>query len=251
MDRRVLVALITAASLLVGCGDDDDGDDESGPASAADDQASVDEAIAAVERSLRDDDFDPDSDDAPVEEPDAASDDCRDVAEAMPGGNDGSVLPSETAGAESDLFERGNAERLALGQGYVESVSASAHLVEHPEDLDPVLELLGDDHLPRCFEESFRRRIGTGQSAAEISGTDSERLVPDGLGDTGGGFQMTADVTMSGISAPFSFTYEFVAVDRAFVDVFIATSAVGYDGPTADPEALLRVLVDTVTNQAD
>jgi uncharacterized membrane protein len=218
--------------------------------STASDKATVDEAIAAVEQSLRDDDFSPEVDDAAADDADAESDECRDVAEAMPGGNDGSVLPGETASAESDVFERGNPDRIALGRGYVESVSASAHLVESADDLDPILELLGDERLPRCFEEAFRRQVGADQADADISGVETERLVPEGLGDTGGGFQLTADVTMSGISAPISFAYEFARIDRAFVDIFIVTSAVGYDGPTADREGLLRVLVDAVDDQS-
>jgi uncharacterized lipoprotein len=48
---RTLVALVSAALLLAGCGDDDTG------ASTANDQETADEAIAAVEQWLRDHGF--------------------------------------------------------------------------------------------------------------------------------------------------------------------------------------------------
>jgi hypothetical protein len=240
MLRATFVALVSAALLLVGCGDDDSG------VSTANDQAAADEAIAAVEQSLRDDGFsaasDQDEDDDLVFE----SQECREFDEALPGDED---LPGETASAESDELERGE---LAPAGGVLETVQAFAGFVEQPDDLDPVLELLNDERFGRCLEEAFR--IATEAAAAddeatvEFGGFEVEQLGSEGLGDAGGGLQLTGQFTASGFTVPVSLAFQLVRVDRALVGV--VTSGVGPDEPTADRAALLQVLVDGVGDQS-
>jgi len=82
--------------LLAGCGDDGSG------SSTANDLETVDEAIAAVEQSLRDDGFSVAADagnDLVFE-----SKECREFDEALPGDPN---FPGETASAQSGEFERG------------------------------------------------------------------------------------------------------------------------------------------------
>jgi hypothetical protein len=242
MLRERFVALVSAALLLVGCGDDDSG------VSTANDQAAADEAIAAVEQSLRDDGFsaasDQDEDDDLVFE----SQECREFDEAFLGDED-QDLPGETASAESDDFERGE---LAPAGGVLETVQAFAGFVEEPDDLDAVLELLNDERFGRCLEEAFR--IGTEEAAAEdqatveFGGFEVEKLGSEDLGDAGGGFQLTGEFTASGFTVPVSLAVQVVRVDRALVA--IVTTAVGPDEPTADRAALLQVLVDGVGDQS-
>src|SRR5918995_4851895 len=157
MLRATFVALVSAALLLVGCGDDDSG------VSTANDQAAADGAIAAVEQSLRDDGFsaasDEDDDDLVFE-----SQECREFDEAFP--DEDQDLPGETASAESDDFERGE---LGPAGGVVETIQASAGFVEEPGDLDPILDLLNDERWGPCMEEAFR--IRTEATAAEDEAT--------------------------------------------------------------------------------
>src|SRR4029453_14549491 len=184
MLREGFVALVSAVLLLVGCGDDDSGEP------TANDQAAADEALAAVEQSLRDDGFsaaaDQDDDDDLVFE----SQECREFDEALPG--EDQDLAGETASAESDDFERGE---LASAGGVLETVQAFTGFVEEPDDLDPVLELLNDGRLGQCLEEAFR--IGTEAAAAEdqatveFGGFEVEQLGSEGLGAAGGGGQLT------------------------------------------------------------
>jgi len=243
MLRGSLVGLVSAALLLVGCGDDDSG------VSTPNDQAAADEAIAAVEQSLRDDGFsaasDQDEDDDVVFE----SQECREFDEAFLGGDEDQGLPGETASAESDDFEGGE---LAPAGGVLETVQAFAGFVEEPGDLDPVLELLNDERFGPCLEEAFR--IGTEAAAAEdgatveFGGFEVEQLGSEGLGDAGGGVQLTGQVAASGLTLPVSFALQLVQVDRALLAV--VTSGVGPDEPTVDRAALLQVLVDGVADQS-
>jgi hypothetical protein len=242
MLRESFVALVSAALLVVGCGDDDSS------ASTANDQAAADEAIAAVEQSLRADGFsaasDQDEDDDLVFE----TQECREFDKALPGG-EGQDLAGKTASAESDDFERGE---VAPAGGVLETVQAFAGFVEEPDDLDPVLELLKDERLGRCVEEAFR--IATEAAAAEdeatveFGGFEVEQLGSEGLGDAGGGVQLTGQFTASGFTFPVAFAFQLVRVDRALVGV--VTSGVGPDEPTADRAALLQVLVDGIGDQS-
>jgi hypothetical protein len=241
MLRAAFVALVSAALLLVGCGDDDSG------VSTANDRAAADEAIAAVEQILRDDGFsatsDQDEDDDLVFE----SQECRDFDEAFP--DDENHLPGETASADSDEFER---SELAPAGGVEETVQAFAGFVEEPDDLDPVLELLNDERWGPCIEEAFRiateAAAAEDQATVEFGGFEVEQLGSDGLGDTGGGIQLTGQVTASGFTLPVSLALQVVRVDRALVSV--VTTAVGPDEPTADRAALLQVLIDGVGGQS-
>jgi hypothetical protein len=81
----------------------------------------------------------------------------------------------------------------------------------------------------------------------EIGDVEIEHLVAEGLGDTGGGVQLTGQFTSTGFTFPFLFAFQFVQVDRALVGV--VTSGVGPGEPTADRAALLQGLVDSVKNQ--
>jgi hypothetical protein len=242
MLRGSVVGLVSAALLLFGCGDDDSG------VSTANDEAAADEAIAAVEQSLGDDGFSAESNQDEDDDLAFESQECREFDEAFLGDAD-QDLPGETASAESDDFERGE---LAPAGGVLETVQAFAGFVEEPDDLDAVLELLNDERFGRCLEEAFR--IGTEEAAAEdqatveFGGSEVERLGSDGLGDAGGGFQLTGQVTASGFSVPVSLAVQAVRVDRALVA--IVTTAVGPDEPTADRAALLQVLVDGVGDQS-
>jgi hypothetical protein len=242
MLRATFVALVSAALLLVGCGDDDSG------VSTANDQAAADGAIAAVEQILRDDGFsatsDQDEDDDLVFE----SQECRDFDEAFPD-DENQDLPGETASADSDEFERGE---LAPAGGVEETVQAFAGFVEEPDDLDPVLELLNDERWGPCIEEAFRiateAAAAEDQATVEFGGFEVEQLGSEGLGDTGGGIQLTGQVTASGLTLPVSLALQVVRVDRALVA--IVTTAVGPDEPTADRAALLQVLIDGVGDQS-
>lgn len=77
---------------------------------------------------------------------------------------------------------------------------------------------------------------------AELGEIEVEQLGSEGLGDAGGGVQLTGEVTMSGAAFPVSLAAQYVRAHRALVliDIF----AVGPDQPTADRTALLQVLVD-------
>jgi len=153
MLRKTSVALASAALVLTGCGDDDSGE------STANDQATADEAIAAVEQSLRDDGFlaaaDEDEDDDVVVE----SEECREFDK--PFRSDDGGLPGETASAESAHFERG---QLAAG-GVQETVVAFAGFVEEPDDLDPFLELINDERFGPCLERRSARSLATSTSS--------------------------------------------------------------------------------------
>jgi hypothetical protein len=240
MLRASLVGFVSAALLAAGCGDDDGG------VSAASDQQAADAAIAALEQSLRDDGFsataDEDQDDDLVFE----SQECREFEEAFPGDQD---FTGETASAESDDFERGE---LGSAGGVQELVQAFAGFVEEPGDLDPVVELFMDERFGPCLEEAFRIGIEAAtaedQATVEVGDVGIEQLGSEGLGDTGGGVQLTGQVTTSGFAVPFSFAFQLVQADRALVG--IVTSGVGPDKPTADRAALLQVLVDGVSDQS-
>jgi hypothetical protein len=239
MLRGSVVGLVSAALLVGGCGDDDGG------GSAANDQQTVDAAIAALEQSLRDDGFsvtaEEDQDDDLVFE----SQECREFDQAFPGDQN---IPGETASAESDDFER----ELGSGGGVQELVQAFAGFVEEPGDLDLVVELFTDERFGPCLEEAFRVGIEAAaaedQAPAELGDVAIEQLGSEGLGDTGGGVQLTGQVTTSGFAVPFSFAFQFVRADRALVGIF--TSGVGPDEPSIDRAALLEVLVDGVSDQS-
>ncbi len=64
----------------------------------------------------------------------------------------------------------------------------------------------------------------------EFGGFEVEQLGSEGLGDAGGGVQLTGEFTASGFTFPVSFALQFVRVDRALVAV--VTSGVG---PTSRP----------------
>jgi hypothetical protein len=84
-----------------------------------------------------------------------------------------------------------------------------------------------------------------GEIAVEI---EAEELGSQGLGDAGGGVELTGEVTISGNTFPVSLAAQYVRADRALVliDVF----AVGPDQPTVDRTALLQVLVDGASGRS-
>ena len=239
--RRMNVVLVFAGLLLATCGDDDGG------GATADDQEIADEAIAAVEQALRDDGFtaspdDEDDDDLPFQ-----SEECRKFQEVAFQASD-QGLPGETARAESGAFERGMVEPT---DGVEETVEAGVTFVEEPEDVDPLFELLNDERLGPCLEEALRVALeedaAEGQEAVELRNLETEQLGVDGLGDAGAGIQGTAEITSSGVTFLFSFTDQFVRVNRAVLA--LSTVAVGTEEPTADRAALLEILVDGVSDQ--
>jgi hypothetical protein len=238
MLRGTSVALVSAALLLAGCGDDDG-------VSTADDQETADQAIAAVQQALRDDGFvaspDDEGDDLTFQ-----SDECREFDEVA---SEMRELPTETARARSGSFERGELE--PTGGGVEETVRVGATFVEEPEDFDPLFELLDDERLGPCLEEEIRISFGEGAAEGqdvEVGDVEIEQLSAEGLGDGGGGFQGIAEITTSGITFLFSFANQFVHVDR--VVVAVGTFAFGTDEPTADRAALLQILVDGVSDQS-
>jgi hypothetical protein len=238
---RGCLALVSAALLLAGCAD------ENSVGLPASDQETADAAIAAVERSLRNDGFSATvADDGPTGLR-FESEECREFDEALPG--DDQDLPGETASAESAAFERSEP---APAGGVQETVRAFAGLVEESNDLDAFLELLNDERLGSCLGEAVR--IATEAAAAEDQATVAvgdvgiEQLGSEGLGDTGGGVQVTGEITASGSTVPISVAVQVVRVDRALVA--IVTTAVGPDEPTADRAALLQVLADGVSDQS-
>jgi hypothetical protein len=119
--------------LLAGCGDDDSG------SSTANDLETADEAIAAVELSLRDDGFTVAADvgNDLVFEPEER----RAFDEALPGDAD---FPGDGERPERGV-ERGE---IVPAGGVYERVGAAAGFVEEPDDLDPVLELLNRPRSP-------------------------------------------------------------------------------------------------------
>jgi hypothetical protein len=250
MLRGVLVVSVGAALLVAACGDDDDeagsgGRDTDDEVSTADDQEVADEAIATFEGVLREEGFTvaTDEDDEDDDDLEFESDECREFEDALPGDEE---LPGETASAESDDFERD--ELAAAADGMLESVSGTVELVEDPDDVDPIIELLNSDRASRCLEEAFR--IGLESAAAEqdqsveidveVEHLDSQ----EGLGDTGVGFEASGQFEMTGIAFPFSLAFEVVRVDRALVSVVV--TGLGSDEPNVDRAALLQVMVDAV-----
>jgi hypothetical protein len=240
--RWAVAVLGSLAWLMTGCAGEAD------VSTAGDDQRTADEAIAAVEQSLRDDGFSAtDDEDDDDDDDDVAweSEECREFEEEFPQGLEATSLPGETASAESEDFERGE---LTPAGGVIETVTASATLVEERDDLDTAFEFLDDERLESCFEEVLRVGFG-GATGIEIDDVDVERLGSQtGLGDGGGGLLGTAEATSSGVTFPFSVSWEIVSVERALVSVTIA--AVGPDEPTADGAALLQVLVDALDDQS-
>lgn len=240
MVRRTSVALVSWALLLAACGDD-------GGLSPADDQETADEAIAAVEQALRDDGFkagSPDDDDNLSFQSEA----CREFeAVASPLGDP--ELLGQTASATSRPFDRGKFE---LSGGVEEHVGASVAFVEQSQDLDRLFDVLNDERLGPCFEEAMRIRsekdVDEGQDAVEIRDIEVETLGADGLGDAGGGYRVTTEITTQGFTVLGSFASQYVRVDRAVVAVYVVT--IGNDEPTADPAALLQILVDGVSDQS-
>jgi hypothetical protein len=240
--RGTPVIVIAAALLVAGCGGDDGGVSVANGGdglSAAADQETADEAIAAVEQSLRDDGFSPSADET---DPAFESEECREFDEALSA--EDQALPGETARAESGPFERAEGGPSA---GVLEGIGVEVVLVEEPDDLDPVLELF-DQHLGQCIPEAFRlqveRAAAENQVAAEVGDIAVEELGSEGLGDAGGGVQLTGDVTASEATVPFSYAVQFVRVDRAIV--LIDIRAIGPNEPTADRVALLRILIDAL-----
>lgn len=250
MPRGALVAFVSAALLLAGCGDDDTGSTANGDdrdVSTTNDQQIADQAIAAVEQSLRDSGFSGTVDNDENDDLAFESEECTEFEAALEG--PGPNLPGETADADSEDFERGG---FSPEGGVEENVSAFVGFVEETSDLNPVLDLLNDERWGPCVEEALRNEIEA--SAAEdqvdmaIEGFETEQLGSDGLGDTGGGLEITADISAYGFSVPFAFAFQVVQVDRALVG--IVASAVGPDEPTADRAALLEVLVDAVSEES-
>lgn len=241
MLRGTKVALVSAALLLAGCGDDDG-------VSTADDQDTADQAIAAVQQALRDDGFAASPDDEDDDDLSFQSEECREFEEvAFPDSDQ--ELPGETARARSGSFDRG---RLEPTGGVEESVRAGVTFVEEPEDLDPFFEMLNDERLGRCLEEAmriaFEEGADEGQEGVELGDVEIEQLGGDGLGDAGGGLHGIAEIMTPGSTFLFSFTSQFVRVDRAVVAV--GTLAVGTEEPTADRAALLQILVDGVSDES-
>jgi hypothetical protein len=236
MLRGTGVALVSATLLLAACGDDDG-------VSAADDQETADEAIAAVEQALRDDGFTASPDEEDDEDLAFQSEECREFEEvAFPESDQ--KIPGETARARSGSFDRG---MLEPSGGVEENVDVGAAFVEEPEDLDPYFEMLNDERLGPCLEEALRV-AAEGEEAAELRDVEIEQLGAEGLGDAGGGLQGTAEITSSGVTFLVSFAYQSVRVDRAVVGV--GTAAFGTDAPTVDRAALLQILVDRVSESA-
>jgi hypothetical protein len=245
MLREASVALVSAALLLAGCGEDDGVSTADDQETAADDQETADQAIAAVQQALRDDGFvaSPDEGDVLTFQ----SDECREFAEVA---SEMRELPTETARADGGPFERGELE--PAGGGVEETVRVEATFVEEPDDFDPLFEMLDDERLGPCLEEvirfTYEEDAAEGQEAVELRDVEIEQLGAEGLGDAGGGLQGTAEVTKSGFTFLYSFAGQVVRVDRAVVAV--ATFAVGSEEPTADRAALLQILVDGVSDQS-
>jgi hypothetical protein len=241
MLRAPVVGLVSAALLLAGCGDDDS------RVSTANDQETADEAVAAVEQALRDDGFVASPDDEDDDDLTFQSEECREFQEvAFP---ESDQFPGETASAESESFDRG---ALVPSGGVEETVRAGVTFVQEPEDVDPVFEILDDERLGPCLEEAtrvaFEEAAAEGQEAVEVGDVEFEQLGVEGLGDAGGGFQGTAQITSSGFTFLFSLATQLVRVDRAVVAV--GTFAVGTEEPTVDRAALLQTLVDSVSDQS-
>jgi outer membrane murein-binding lipoprotein Lpp len=91
MTLGALVAVVSTALLLAGCGEDD-------RVSTAGDQKTADGAIAAVEQSLRAEGFSATSDDRGQEDGSAIeSEECRKFRDVIPGGDDRIVLVRQPA----------------------------------------------------------------------------------------------------------------------------------------------------------
>jgi hypothetical protein len=251
MLRSALIASVSGALLIAGCGDDDDGGvsgnrDSDDEVSTADDQEVADEAIATFEGVLRDEGFAVATDDDDDDDLEFESDECREFEDAFPGDDE---LPGETASAESDDFERG--EVAPTADGVLESVSGTVEFVEDPGEVDPLIELLDTDRASRCLEEAFR--IGLESAAREDEQSleldvEVERLGSQRLGDTGVGFEATGEFETSGITFPFSLAIEVVRDDRAVVSVAVA--GFGTDEPNVDRVSLLRVMLDAASVQS-
>jgi hypothetical protein len=242
MLRGTFVALVSAALLLAGCGDDDSG------VSTASDQETADKAIAAVQQALRDDGFAASPDDENDNDLSFQSEECQEFEEvAFPESDQ--ELPGETARARSGSFDRG---RLEPTGGIEESIRAGVTFVEEPKDLDPFFEMLNDERLGPCLEEAMRIAFEEGadesQEAVKVGDVEIEQLGGDGLGDAGGGLQGTTEIMTPAATLLLSFAAQSVRVDRAVVAV--GTVAVGTDEPTVDRAALLQVLVDAVSDQS-
>lgn len=237
MLRRILIVSVSAASLVAGCG----GDDDAAGASSADDQQTAEQAVAVAEESLRDAGFsamaDEDEDDDDLK---FKSDECRKFESMFTGAK--TDIPGQTATAESQGFERAASDANPV----YELVGAETWLVEDPSDLDPVLEQITDERLGDCVQEALRGDIETSGEDVQINDTRSERLGSDGLGDAGGGVELSGNVTNSGDTVPYSIAMQFVNVDRALVGV--AALALGPGEATVDRTALLQAMVDAVSD---
>jgi hypothetical protein len=111
--------------------------------------------------------------------------------------------------------------------------------------------MLNDERLETCFEEAFRigfEDAGDEGDAVEIGDVQAEKLASQGLGDGGGGVQITAELTASGVTLPIAFGLEVAHVERAVVSVF--SIALGHGEPSADRAKLLQILVDSVSEQS-
>jgi hypothetical protein len=250
--RRFIVGALAAALLVMGCADEGD-DDVSGDGSpgardtAAADQEAADGAVAAVEETLRDDGFAPVPDEDDEGDLEFRSEECRELDEGFIASDED--LPGETASAESPDYEGGE---LTASGGVQESVQAVAGFVEEPDDLDDVVEFLGDERLGPCLEEAFRAALeesaAEDDQALELGEIAVEQLADDGPGDTAGGIEMRGEVSAGGFTFPFTVAVEFAQVERALVGV--VTSSVGPDEQQVDRAALLQTLVDGVSDQA-
>jgi hypothetical protein len=247
MLREASVALVSAALLLAGCGEDDGVSTADDQETAADDQETADQAIAAVEQALRDDGFTASPDDETQDLP-FQSEACRELEEVA-FLQSGQEVPGETARARSGPFDRGRDESTGRVE---EAVRAGVTFIAEPKDLDPFFEMLNDERLTPCMEEEmrtfFEEEADESEEAVDIGDVEFELLGGEGLGDAGGGFQGTIEIMTPGFTYRFLFAEQWVRVDRAVVAVYVV--AVGNEEPNADRTALLQILVDGVSDQS-
>ena len=233
MRVRLVGSLLVVAVVAAGCGGDDDGGD------AEADQAAVDRAIAAFEDSLEADGFEPSDPDTESDSLEFESEECQEFSEAFP--SDDEKLPGETAGAESDEFERGE---LSPDGGVQEQVEAKVAFVEDGAALEDLLALYRDDRLGPCLEEALSAAFEEQQAEigpVTIADVELEELEAPDVGDDAVALRVTATLGAAGFEFPFATDVAVAISDRLAAQV--ALTAIGGDAE-ADAGDLLSALFD-------